>query len=125
MGIESVFQNAAVTIAGVFDGVFFNVNYTSKSNVTYDAVTDVNTGAEVVEVVKFMFDNYTKQEIINESILSTDVKATIPQLNLTAYPKLDDTIDKIENGLVTIYDIISIKTDPASALWELQIRRRN
>lgn len=125
MGIETVFQNAAVTAAAVFDGVFFNVVYTSKGLVTYDAVTDTNTSTDTQETVKFMFDSYTKQEVNNESILASDVKALIPQLNINAYPQIDDTIDKIENGVTIVYVVISIKIDPADALWELQIRRRN
>lgn len=125
MGIESVFQNAAVTVAAVFDGVFYNVTYTSKGTAVYDAVTDITTSTDTPETAKFMFDNYDKNEVNNETILSTDVKATIPQLNLTAYPKIDDKLDNIENGVTIVYDVIGIKTDPANALWELQLRRRN
>ena len=128
MGIESVFQKAAVTIASVFDGIFVPVTYVETDNdatsIAYDASSGVVSVSTTTHSVKMMFQNYSKYEVDNANIMPIDVRGIIPQNNLTPTPKFKDYIKRTEANASTIYDIIDIRRDPAEGMWEFQLRKR-
>ena len=124
MGIEDVFQKAAVTAANVFDGVFKPITYQALGSSSYNASTGAVAASTVSETTKMMDDKYTKYEIDNEKIKPADIKGIIPQLNLSVIPNVDDQIKRLEANASVVYDVLAVGTDPANVMWELQLRKR-
>jgi hypothetical protein len=120
MGLKSVFQNAAKTIFTAFDDIPISVTYVSKGDSTYNVATGVAVPSSETEyTVDGILEDYTAVEIDDITILSTDQKFLIPQLNLSPTPREQDeiVIDSIT------WQVIDIETDPAEALWIMQIRK--
>jgi len=123
MGLKSVFQKAAQTAFTAAGDVAASATYAAHGS----AITNTSAGTASVPITRYMvsmiFDMYKEREIINSEIRPTDLKGSIPQLNLTPVPAIGDDIRKVEAGATAVYEIINIKTDPADALWEFQLRK--
>jgi hypothetical protein len=65
-----------------------------------------------------LVDAYSAIDRVNAAILITDVRLLIVAATLAVVPAVGNfvTINS------TIYTVVSVRTDPATALWELQAR---
>lgn len=127
-GLKDIFQKAAQTAHAVFKDVAIKVDYHSIGTFTYDATagTNVESGGHDQKAVRFIFENYSTKEIDNEIILSTDQKASVPVLNLEMVPKPSDYLTKpltVDEEEGVVWNVVGVKTDPAEAAWELQVRK--
>ena len=123
MGLADVVQKAAKTAFKVIGNIPLTCTYTSKGVATYTAATGVYTSTDVDYVsLAILFEDYLAKEITDAGgvILSTDQKASIPNLNLTPTPKIKDVITDPNSQKWTIEDV---GIDPARALWIFQTRR--
>lgn len=123
MGLRDVFRTAAQTAAAAFGDVFSSVQYTTMGSTVYDASAGVASTTSTDYVVSMVFTTYSQFEIDGTKILPTDVKALIPQVNLTPTPTMNDEVMRIEAGASVFYEIVNIQQDPAGALWEFQLRK--
>lgn len=96
------------------------VTYTSVGTTSYNATTGVITTPKTTYAVLMVMDQYSRREVDGDAIRPEDVKGLVAVLNLTPTPTLNDTVTRA-NG--TVYSVISIRTDPMDAHWQLQLRR--
>ena len=120
MGLQATFKAAAETIFTALDDIPQPVTYTSTGVKAYDPATGAVTSTDATYTVYMVFDSYSRREIDNQAVLSTDMMAMVPVDSLTPSPTLRDTI--AYNGAT--WQIVGIVTDPAEALWVFQIRRQ-
>ncbi len=120
MGMKEAFQNAAVAAFSAAGNIKTSVTYHSTGTNAYNTSTGAmtETGGQDLSV-SVMFTNYEQEEIDGDVILTTDQKALIPTLNLSVTPKITDTIIA---GSET-WQVQGKKTDPAEAMWEIQLRK--
>ena len=121
MGLQAIFKGAAQTIFEAFDDVPISSIYSSVSDdITYDptgsgSITDTVTN----QTVDIIFAYYETAQIDGTKIRASDQKAMIPVENLTATPGQKDYITTNAKR----WNVVAIETDPAEALWIMQIRK--
>ncbi len=123
MALSDVFKKAAQTAANVFSSVFKEVRYQAHGDTAYNVSTGLTEDFAEQHMVTMLFETYQNHEMDGARVLPTDVKATIPQLNLPPRPTLHDTVHVVEAGVSVVYEIMGCSQDPAEAVWELQLRR--
>jgi hypothetical protein len=120
MGLQETFKAAAQTAVAAFGNVGKSVTYTSVSgNAVYDPTTGTSVQPTASHTVTVIFDSYESQEINQTTVRSFDQKAMIPVENLSVTPGLDDYLTS--SGVR--WNVVNSETDPADALWVLQIRK--
>jgi hypothetical protein len=123
MGLADVVQKAAQTAFKVIGNIPLTCTYTSKRTATYNPTTGAYTSTDTNYTgLSILFEDYTAEEITEAGgvILSTDQKASIPNLNLTPTPKITDSITDSNSQKWTVENV---KIDSARALWIMQVRR--
>jgi len=123
MSLASTVQKAAKTAFKVIGDVPVTCTYTSKGAVVYVPATGAYSSTDTDYTdLKFLFEDFSSEEVTNSGgvILSTDQKASIPNLNLTPTPKIKDIITDTSSQKWTVENIM---LDAARALWILQTRR--
>ncbi len=122
-GLAGVIQKVAQVAFKAIGNIPLVCTYSSKGTTVYVpasggyASTDAN-----YENLSILFEDYTAKEITDAGgvILSTDQKASIPNLNLTPTPKITDYITDSDSQKWTVE---GLEKDPARALWIFQVRR--
>jgi len=123
MGLADIVQKAAQTAFKVIGNIPIPCTYTSKGIPVYVPATGAYTSTDTDYISLFvLFEDYTAKEITDAGgvILSTDQKASIPNLNLTPTPKITDYITDSNSQKWTVQNV---KIDPARALYIFQVRR--
>ena len=123
MGLADVVQKAAQTAFKVIGNIPLTCTYSSKGVSVYNPATGAYTSTDTDYAgLSILFEDYTVQEITEAGgvILSTDQKASIPNLNLIPTPKITDYIIDSNSQKWTVENV---KIDPARALWIMQVRR--
>lgn len=124
MGLRETFTNAAKTVFTAVGDIPEACTYYSRGADAYDASTGVVSTTVSTVVANFVFFNYNKSQIDGEHVEPADVKATIPQANISSIvPNVDDYLMRIEAGASVRYDVVGVEQDPAAALWNLQVRK--
>jgi len=123
MGLADVVQKAAQTAFKMIGNIPLTCTYASKGASIYNTTTGLYTFTDVSYTgLSILFEDFTVQEITEAggAILSTDQKASIPNLNLTPTPKITDYITDSNSQKWTVENV---RIDPARALWIFQVRR--
>lgn len=81
---------------------------------TYDPATGTVAGATMLYTGRGIFASYSAQDVDGTLILSSDVRLTALQAEVTAVPKVGDKI-----GLQRVE---SVSADAVGATWVLQLR---
>ena len=132
MGFREMAANIAVTAFNTFGNVQQACTYRSKTSAspTYtpssgevvDTYTDIPT---TMIFTSFRSDeisnpgsNITNEDTLNE-IRKTDMKAIVPSRRLPVTPKMNDIVILSSES----WEVISVKQDPAGALWTFQLRK--
>lgn len=123
MGLDTVFQNAAGTAAGVFKDVFSSAVYEAEATSVYDVSAGAVSVTSTRYFISILFSAYKNRELDGDRVRPTDMKGLIPQNDLTPEPGLNDHIIRIEAGVSTTYEILDIGKDPADAIWQFQLRK--
>ena len=138
MGLTQTFQDAAVTTFAAFGDLIKQATYTRIiSNPTHNPLTGAVTSDEETFTVSFLFDKFHAEDVhgtykktkdvVGENVLPTDELATIPGLSfknalgVVRTPEMDDELTKTSDS--SRWKVIEVFTDPAEAVWALQIRR--
>jgi hypothetical protein len=119
MGLSNTFKNSAKLIADIFADLQIDVTYHQMGTVTYDPSEgeDVESGGTDYDI-SIILDVYKTSEIDNTIVQSYDRRVLIPSLDIELTPAIGDYI--LHDSVKWI--VRNVKTDPASALWELQVR---
>jgi len=122
MGLRDALRNAAKAAVGAVGDVAVSTNYLSHGSTTYNASTGAVTATfTTVAGVTLVFDEFRIVEIDGQAVKPNDKKALIPATSLgSVVPAAEDRI--ITNGSV-VWEVVGVRTDPADALYELQIRK--
>ncbi len=121
MGLQETFKVAAKTVVDAFGDVGVSTNYESHTSSTYDASAGTNVATySTTAGVTVIFDSFRIDQIDGQNIKPEDKLALLPAKNISGVtPDVDDRI--IESGVV--WNVVSVSTDPASALYQLQVRK--
>ncbi len=121
MGLRDTFKSAALTTVTAFGDVGVSTNYESHSSSTYDASSGTNVATySTTAGVTVIFDSFRIAEIDGVNVKPEDKLALVPAKSISGVtPDADDRI--IESGV--IWNVVSVRTDPAGALFQLQVRR--
>ena len=120
MGLLDTFRDAAETIVEAFDDIPKSVTYVQKGASVYVPGTGAVTSTDTEYTTTAIFDEYEMDEVNNSVIRATDKLAYIASNDLEVTPVVDDEI--VDADSVT-WQIINVGSDPADALWMLQIRK--
>lgn len=123
MGLADVVQKAAQTAFKAIGDIPLTCAYTSKGTSVYNPATGGYTSTDTDYAgLSILFEGYTAKEVDDAGgvILSTDQKASIPNLSLIPTPKITDYITGSDSKKWTIENV---EIDPARALWIFQVRR--
>ena len=124
MSLKDAFQNAAVAA--------FNATRSVQASVRYDSfattVHNSSTGAADVEYDRYMasviFETYETRQVDGVNVHAGDIKALIPVQNLPVTPTARDCLEALQDGEWRRYSVIDKSTDPAEALWVIQLRQK-
>ena len=89
MGLAETVQKAAQSAFKAVGNIPEVCTYTSKGAQVYVNGQYTSTDTEYTGL-KFLFTDYESREVDGTVILSTDMKMSIPRLNLTPTPKKQD-----------------------------------
>lgn len=78
-------------------------------------------GASLSYTGRGVFGGYNDLEIQATQVKITDTKLTCLQAEITTIPQVDDVITNNDNDL----RVMSIKQDPTSSIWIMQLRGLN
>lgn len=120
MGLAETFRDAAETIIEAFDDIPISVTYVQKGASVYTPGTGVVTSTDTEYPTVGIPDEYEMDEIDNNVVRATDKLFYIANNDLEVTPVVDDEI--IDADSIT-WQIKNVKSDPADALWVLQLRK--
>ena len=119
MGLAGAIQKATQAAFLALGDIPKEVSYVSVSEPVYNATTGSSTSAEVSYTVDMVLSSFDQDELDNQAILPIDLKGLVPSLNLDVTPSTRDYITYSSEQ----WNVVGIMTDPADALWKLQLRR--
>lgn len=124
MGLKETFKDAAQDIVTAFGNVGVSTNYeaiVSTSAAFYNASSGVAaTTYSTVAGVTVIFDVFELKQVDGIIVQPEDKKALIPAKSISAVtPSPEDRI--VVAGIP--WRVVRVNTDPAEALWELQVRK--
>jgi hypothetical protein len=123
MGLRDVFKNAADTIFTAVGDIPEDVYYHFVGDAKYDASSGTMDRVDYRLAVPMIFSNYTANEVNQEGVQPTDLKAMAQTSFFTKEPNANDFIKRIENYASVTYEVVQVKTDPVEAVWEFQLRK--
>jgi len=123
MGLKLAIQKVVENSFQAFGDLPTSVTYTAKGNTTYSPSAGTIVSADTDYDVAGILTSYESNEIDDKNILITDQKFLIPTRDLTPTPATDDTITIGQPGDTVVWQVVNKKTDPANAMWFIQIRK--
>lgn len=118
MSLKDTIQSAAGTAFAVVKSLQTSVTIKHITGQVFNPATLVNTPTYSDTVLIAIVANFSKREIDNSTVLSSDLKVAIEGVLIA----IITPADKVDIA-GTVYDIVSVDTDPADAAWILQVRR--
>lgn len=121
MGLRNVAQKAAQSGIKAIGDLAVDAKYRSFDSSTMNATT----GKPVLryhdyEDIKVTFANIHQRLVDGEHIRPEDRRVLIAKLDLSPTPKVRDVIER--NSDRSTFEVKNVNTDPAEALWDLQVR---
>lgn len=123
MGLRETLSKGAQTAFIAAGDVPELAYYYQTGSSVYDVSAGTVSATTSQYLASFIFTAYSNKELENENIEPADVKAIIPQANISVVPVIDDYLYRIEFGASVRYDVIRRDRDPADAIWKLQLRK--
>ena len=121
MALKTTLQKAALAAFNAINDLLVECRYIQVvGHDDYDPATDTNQQDEVHHTgIKFLFEDYSLQELQNSAVQAGDQKATTLQGFL---PIKSEPGDKIVDADDLTWRVIRVTKDPADVLWILQVR---
>lgn len=121
MGLRSVLANAALTTVRATGDIAVSANYEAFASASYNASTDTQTATYTTTAVTVIFTNFSIREIDGQMVKPEDKKALLPSTSLASAPTANDRITT--DASANVWQVVGIRSDPADALYTLQVRR--
>ncbi len=119
MSLKSTVQNAAVTAFNAIGDIAVKCTYKELSDAVYTPGSPIARTFVAQNNLSFLFEEYTLEQKEANAIPAESMKASIPTLNFNGKPKQDSQI--IDNATAKVWKVVNVETDPAQALWEIQV----
>ncbi len=121
MSLRDAFKTAAQQAITAFGDVAVSTNYLSHTTTSYNVTAGTDTTSYSTRAgVTVIFDEFRVVEIDGVAVKAEDKKALVPAKSISGVtPGVND---QIVEGSVT-WQVVNVRTDPAGALYELQVRR--
>lgn len=124
MGLQELARKGAELGIKLAGNIARDITYFSRVGQVFDPSTGTNSSGAGQQDMSVVFASYSNMEIDGTSILPQDRKILIPKNSLYFAPSANDEIREItEDNEQKIWQVITFKTDPAEALWVIQVRR--
>lgn len=126
MGLRDTFQKAAQTIVRATGDIALDATYQSFASATYDASAGADSVTySAITGCKLIVGEFSHFEREREAIRPDDRKFLLPVRYLGATrPKPRDRVVTDPGATASAnWEVVAAMTDPAEALWELQVRR--
>jgi archaellum component FlaF (FlaF/FlaG flagellin family) len=122
MSLRDAFKTAAQQAITAFGDVAVSTNYLSHTTTSYNVTAGTDTTSYSTKAgVTVIFDEFRVVEIDGIAVKPEDKKALIPAKSISGVtPGVNDQI--VADGSVT-WEVQRVGSDPAGALWTLQVRR--
>ena len=119
MGLREAFQAGAKAIFDAFGNVAVSATYVQTGPISYAITGGTPTPTDTEYAVYVIWDEIRTDQVDNRAVLRNDKIAMIPSSDLSITPSEKDAI--VCDG--TTWEVVGIQTDPAGALWMLQVRQ--
>ena len=124
MGLAEVIQSAAATAFQIAGNVAEACSYVPPPDAgdAYEPTlgTIDTSELESTPVIHAVFSAYSLREQLNESLQPTDQRCSVSRMLNTVAPVVNGTFVRSDGS---VWKVIAVRTDPASAAWDLQVRR--
>jgi acetylglutamate synthase len=120
MGLRDLAKNLATTAINNISGdIAVTVTYRQKAIGAYDPASDTYNTTPTDTVVKAVPVREKRDEDDNSRVIDATIRVLIPSSALSFIPVEQDEIilDTV------VHEVVQIKTDPATALWILYLRK--
>lgn len=122
MGLRSAFQGVAKSVVTAFGDVSETIDYyafaSNAVNTSTGAATTVYTTVAGITAIMAGFE---AKDIDGQNVRKTDVKGLIPSIDLPSVtPSASDRVIRADG---VAWNVLGVKTDPATALWQLHLRK--
>jgi|APSaa5957512535_1039671.scaffolds.fasta_scaffold05071_5 acyl-CoA hydrolase len=118
MGLKSTIQAVAKVAKTATEDLWTSVIFKSTASSGYNTATGAVTVSETSTTIKVLLESYTERQVDGIHIMSTDMKATFLQEDLSGSPDTNDLVTHSSKD----WGVINVKSDPADATWEIQLR---
>ena len=123
MGLKETFQKAAVAAFNAAGNVPSTIWYYENASTAYDVSTGLTSVVASAYMTSGMFASYKASQIDNEKVLPTDVRCLIPYQTFSALPIQHATVQRVEQSVSVIYEVMDYGLDPADGLLIFQLRK--
>lgn len=122
MGLSDAFKTAAEQVVAAFGDVAVSTNYHSHTTTSYSVTAGTDTTTYSTKAgVTVIFDEFRIAEIDGKAVKPEDKKALVPAKSISGVtPGVNDQV--VTDGSVA-WEVVNVRSDPAGALWTLQVRR--
>lgn len=121
MGLRDVVQKATQAAVAAVGDIAASATYCSFASASYNASAGTNVATFTSTAgVSVVFNDFRLDQVDGQVVLSEDKQAMIPALALPGV--VPTTADKLVSDGAT-WNVQRVQTDPADALWILQVRR--
>ncbi len=121
MGLRETVQKGAVDAFKAVGNILETCNYKQQGTPSYTPGSGVTVPFTEQAGLKFLFEDYTIEEMGDGKIPEEAVKASIPALNFTGRPVRDSQIIRSNPDFVPLWKVEDVGIDPAGALWILML----
>lgn len=123
MGLRDAFQTVPVTIRKAFGDVPVEIDYAAFATAVYDPVAGSTVRSETVtSAVRAFFTDYSVRDTLSDTIQPNDRRVQIAAKDILGVtPTPNDRLTRLSTG--EVFEVVAVRTDPAEALWDLQVRQ--
>ena len=121
MGLRNTLKSVAREAVAAFGDVGTTADYQAFTSATYDASAGTHTAAySTVAGVTVIVEDFALDQVDGVSVRREDRKMLLPAASVSGVtPGINDRV--IVDGAT--WQVQAVHSDPAQALWELQVRR--
>jgi len=123
VSLRTIFKTAAQKTVTAFGDVGVSTNYYAFGSASYNASTGSPTDIyTTVAGVTVIFGVFSFRQTDGQAVQAEDKKALIPALSISGVTPAPSDRITLDGGAET-WEVVRVETDPAEALWTLQVMR--
>ncbi len=121
MGLRNALSAAAAAAVGTLDDIAVEAEYQTHVSATYDASAGVHVATySTIGQVKVVIEDFEIAQVDGRNVRAEDKKVLMPAANASGV--VPGVNDRVVIASAT-WQVQAVRSDPAEALWEIQVRR--